>query len=86
MAIQNVVIHDEHIAKSIQFCAITVDDRGAVFGQPLVNFAQPVGFHHVRDDHQQRKGASHFCCNKCLRRLTQARFIGEEESAMPSAH
>ena len=86
VAIEDVVIDDEDVAKRVELCTVTVHNSWSTLWKPLVNLSQPVCFHHVGHHDKQGKSTGHLSGDQCLRRLAQTRLVGQEETSVSRAN
>jgi hypothetical protein len=84
VTIEDVVVHDENVRKSVELNTIAVNDGGAPLGQPLAHLAQPVCLDNVRNDDEEGKSAGNFGGNQRLRCFSQTRLVGQEKTSVPS--
>ncbi len=48
VAIEHLVVNDDHVGERIHVLSIAVNHGGATAGDPALNLARPVHFHNVR--------------------------------------
>ena len=86
MAVEDLVVDDEHVGECVDVVAVSRDDRRATLRGPPLDLARPVHLHHIRDDDQHRVGVRDAGGEHRLRSLSEARLVGEQESTVPGTH
>ena len=83
--IEHVVVDDDDVCEGVERVAVAVDDRGPTVRGPPLDLACPVHLDDVGNDREQRVGIGDGCREHRLRRLAEARLVGEQERAMTVA-
>ena len=79
VAVEHLVVDDDDVGEAVDRVAVAVDHGGRAVRRPEAGLAGPVGLDDVRHDHEQRVGVRRLRGEQRLRRLAQARLVGEQE-------
>ena len=80
--VEDLVVDDDDVGEAVGGVAVAVDDGRRAARGPQLGLVGPVRLDDVGDDDEQREGAGGVGGEERLRRLAQARLVGEEERAV----